>query len=1345
MGAKIISSLILLINIGIINATDYYFSNNGSDGNAGTNQNSPWQTVSKMQQTINSLNPGDRILLERGSVWYEVALTINNINGNASNPIRFEAYGEGEMPVLSGGKLVTDFSNSGNIYSAEVESSFPRGPILVPAGILIDGNAPDIARSEEYFTQGTNSWTQLIDESQSWTTNELVGSIMIYQPVFWSWCASPITSNTATTANFYKAKYILSNNKWTAYYIANNDKYLESDGDWTFKNNTLKVYSATNLNDKVVQFSVSDSIIGVNNSSNLVFSGISFELANYRLLSFIRGSNITIDDCKFGFSGGTGIKFYRTSQLSFTNSYVHNMGAMGIITDQCNTPIIRYNLFKHITSNKIGLGNYVFRYGAAVSNLTPSGDNSYIEYNYFDSVGLAIQSHTFLPGRTCSYSYNYIQNHGVNISDCAAIYAASDWDATNKTIKNNIIKGAITSGYRYTSYGNYATNPHPALHPHAIYIDEGGYAYKCDSNSIEDAAFAFYTNRSHSSSFRYSNVINGNLHNTSKYNAVYMKDQVIGPITFSADRDEVKYNNIVFDDNPNPAVYLRHTSSYNSGAPDNNYFEFDYNKIASPFLSTTYVGKYVYEWGAIVNNYSLSQMRNNSDNVNSNSSDQNTLINPQSVMYSEVSGSVSEEDFVKMFINYSSNRRTVDLGDATFKDMDGNDVSGSITVPPFYSKILFYISGNLSTVDSEVYIDSTLIPAFSYVNDVGRGEISNHRPTINDDEFVVAEQPVVPLQIGALSVDDPDEGQTLSYSIISGNSSGLFEVTTDGILNFTTQTVDFSGNPEYELVIQVTDNGTPVLSDQATITISLVAVADGPINDDNNPPIINPQSFNTSFDADLPALVGVIDASDPDNGQNLSYAIISGNYNNMFHLNSETGELYMVQYPAGHQSVSFILVVEVTDNADISLSAEANITVFVAASEFVYFIDPENLGDELADGSYEHPFSSWNDVEWVDGGSYLQKRGTIAGESKILILANDVTLGDYGNGTAPKINSTATDYAIKAIDKKNVTIKNIEIEAEGAIGCVYFIGSSCQNNALENCKLLGADYGLRIIDGDSYIVKYNVFNNDVNGIYSIADYAEIYYNVFSGNHVAINLSSYSTNAKIYNNVFYDNTQGVSTSYAEVVLFNNIFYLTQANHKAINHKLDKLVSDHNIFYPEQQGFIVIEDVEYNSLEEYQNDYGLDIHSFSGDPLFVDIYNSNFTVTPTSGAIDAGKTVGLTQDFYGENVPKGGAPDIGLSESDYQAVLNDNVLDLEETDFSVYPNPSSGRFNLGFNNKLGTMTDLFISSLSGAIIYRQQYYTEGILITEIDITDYSPGMYILSIRANDKLYTRKIITK
>jgi hypothetical protein len=73
--------------------------------------------------------------------------------------------------------------------------------------------------------------------------------------------------------------------------------------------------------------------------------------------------------------------------------------------------------------------------------------------------------------------------------------------------------------------------------------------------------------------------------------------------------------------------------------------------------------------------------------------------------------------------------------------------------------------------------------------------------------------------VGIVVASDPDAGQTLTYSIVSGNTNGAFSIDAlTGVLsvaNGAALTVDFS------LVVKVQDNGVGELSSQATIAIEV--------------------------------------------------------------------------------------------------------------------------------------------------------------------------------------------------------------------------------------------------------------------------------------------------------------------------------------------------------------------------------------------------------------------------------------------------------------------------------------------------------------------------------------------
>jgi Ca2+-binding RTX toxin-like protein len=109
----------------------------------------------------------------------------------------------------------------------------------------------------------------------------------------------------------------------------------------------------------------------------------------------------------------------------------------------------------------------------------------------------------------------------------------------------------------------------------------------------------------------------------------------------------------------------------------------------------------------------------------------------------------------------------------------------------------------------------------------------------------------------------------------------------------------------------------------------------------NNAPVIADQEFSLDEIPPLGTTAGVVVASDVDVGQSLSYAIIGGNTNAAFAIDSVTGELNVV-FPDGidfETTPVFELLVRVTDSGDPALFSDATVTVNV---EFVAPPPPVN-------------------------------------------------------------------------------------------------------------------------------------------------------------------------------------------------------------------------------------------------------------------------------------------------------------------------------------------------------------------------------------------------------------------
>jgi hypothetical protein len=218
------------------------------------------------------------------------------------------------------------------------------------------------------------------------------------------------------------------------------------------------------------------------------------------------------------------------------------------------------------------------------------------------------------------------------------------------------------------------------------------------------------------------------------------------------------------------------------------------------------------------------------------------------------------------------------------------------------------------------------------------------------------------------------------------------------------------------------------------------------------------------------------------------------------------------------------------------------------------------------------------------------------------------------------------------------------------------------------------------------------------------------------------------------------------------MYNNIFYFTAPNQKALKHASGKVASDYNIFYPEQDGFVEISNISYNKLEQLQQELSIDLKSFTSDPLFVDVYTDNFTVEASSPAIDAGINLNLGKDFFGELVPVSGFPDIGIFELTGNLFRKTESVDNNPV-LTVYPNPSTGLVNFEIiNTETGAarvdmenvLSEVSVVDISGKRLFSKVFeLTESVMQDNIDLTDLSNGFYFVVLRIADKIITEKIV--
>jgi hypothetical protein len=273
---------------------------------------------------------------------------------------------------------------------------------------------------------------------------------------------------------------------------------------------------------------------------------------------------------------------------------------------------------------------------------------------------------------------------------------------------------------------------------------------------------------------------------------------------------------------------------------------------------------------------------------------------------------------------------SVDRG-TLFRDADSDSIidagetlslSSTFTQGDINSGLIKYThDGSITTSDVFSFTVNDRFASTSSANFNLTITVSNNTPTLGaTGPFAFDENISAGTSVVTMSGADVDVGQTLTYSIQSGNTGSMFAI------NSSTGAITFSGSPNFEalssysLVVRVTDNGAGSLFAERTVVVN--------INDLNETPTLGAAGPFT-FDENISAGTAVVTMSgaDVDGGQTLTYSIQSGNTGSMFAINSSTGAITFAGSPNFEALSSYSLVVRVTDNGAGSLFAERTVVI----------------------------------------------------------------------------------------------------------------------------------------------------------------------------------------------------------------------------------------------------------------------------------------------------------------------------------------------------------------------------------------------------------------------------------
>jgi len=296
-------------------------------------------------------------------------------------------------------------------------------------------------------------------------------------------------------------------------------------------------------------------------------------------------------------------------------------------------------------------------------------------------------------------------------------------------------------------------------------------------------------------------------------------------------------------------------------------------------------------------------------------------------------------------------------------------------------------------------------------------------PIINNQAFSIAEGSTNGTTVGTVTASEPNPGLALSYSIVSGNTSGAFAIdaSTGAITVANAAALDYEANPVFTLDVRATDNYSTPYSSDATITIDLTDITD--------PPVVSTATFGVIDNSANGTAVGTVSSTNPDSDDALAFSIIAGNTSGAFAINPTTGAITVANASALNAQTTpvYQLTIQASDAGSPSQSGSATITINVADVTLPPVVSAAtfSLSEGSANGTSVGTVSV-TDPDSDDSLAYAIVAGNTSGAFTI----------DPATGAITVANSTALDFETNPVFTLTVQATNNDSTAASGTGTI---------------------------------------------------------------------------------------------------------------------------------------------------------------------------------------------------------------------------------------------------------------------------------------------------------------------
>ena len=740
------------------NCTTYYISANGSDANNGTTASTSWKTITKLNSFFSALKPGDKVLFNRGDVFYG-SIAVNQ-SGTASSPITIGAYGSGSNPVITGLSTVAAWTNlGGNIW----ESTGAISTLSVCNMVTVNGVNTAMGRTpntDNYYTissyaGGSTTPYTLTSSSLNSSVINWTGAVAIVRKGYPGEEYCNITAQSGSTITIND---VISNGNPSStgfgFFIQNDPRTLDVQNEWYYNPSTKKIRIYSVSAPANVQVTSVNDVISNNGFDYITIDGVTLMGANNDVIN-CQGSTdgIVIRNCNISFAGNNGIETAGANvQDSIYNNFINDVAKGGLYLggkSYVGFNTVRNSGILHGQSNWNVRNNGIYCYAQGVT----SQNDVLIEHNTVVNSGcdgIAIGSKTYY----ARVQYNFVDSSCLANTDNGGIYKGGNL-TSSILIDHNIVLHSI-------GYLNGTPNVGiPGYNAVGLYGDEGVTNTVWTNNTSAFNGEDGFKLHSFSGS-GYVNSNNNRIENNTffgnKINQILIQNNHGGLAMYA----DTLRNNIAFSQLTNQ--WTLNVNDQNNNIPGLGLFDLNY--YVMPLDYTNLITSQISSGGTV---RTLPNWQTYSG------FDKNSATAPKVI---------SDTTNVIFRYNASMSPLTVTLN-GNYIDAKGNSYNGSVVLNPFTSIIL-----------------------------IQDGVLPNLPPTANAGPDQTITLPINSVTLNGSGTDSDGTVSSYNWTKISGPSSGTI---TNADIASTSATALVQGICQFQLT--VTDNKGATGKDTIIVTV----------------------------------------------------------------------------------------------------------------------------------------------------------------------------------------------------------------------------------------------------------------------------------------------------------------------------------------------------------------------------------------------------------------------------------------------------------------------------------------------------------------------------------------------